>query len=220
MTDKKTNNDANGDAMSASTFLESLYGDPLSEETMRTARYLIVISAICMTAVLFNVRLQPTSLIPLDFGGRSDVLSMLLVLGVLLLLVNFLLRASTDLLRDRETGVLVTRYIEGERTKAALASARSADDYMVQQEREMREGDYTPDPEPWWDAYGKVEDAANAAVRKAEGRIGIRRLPRVLRHVRKSLEVCVPIAIALLALTLARTSLAGFAKALVGAFAP
>ncbi|WP_316398239.1 hypothetical protein [Bradyrhizobium sp. 33ap4] len=220
MADEKNNNDTNADAVSASTFLESLYGDPLSEETMRTARHLVVTSAICMTAVLFNVRLLPTNLIPLDFGGRSDVLSMLLALGVLLLLVSFMLRASTDLMRDRETGVLVTRYIEGERTKAALASAQSADDDMVQQEREIRDGHYEPDPEPWWDAYGKVEDAANAAVEKAERRIGVRQLPRVLRQVRKGAEVCVPAAFALLALILARTSLEGFMKALVGAFLP
>jgi hypothetical protein len=154
----------------------------------------------------------------LDFGARADVLSMLLSLAVLLLLVSFLLRATTDLLRDQETAVLVTRYIEEERAKAALAEARAVDESMADQQREDYEGESGSDP--WRDAYAEVRTAADAAVTKAEQRIGIRRLPRILRIVRKSLEVVVPVVVALLALILSRASLADFARALVTAFLP
>lgn len=218
MSDENSKKEAADEVVSISTFLEGLYGDPLREETIRTARYLIIVSAITMAAVLFNVRLQSTSLIPLDFGQRADVLSMLLSLSVALLLVSFLLRAITDLFRDRETDILVTRYIQGERTKAALAAARDVDADMAEQERQHHEGDHYGPDEPWWDAYIEVKDAADAAVKKVEGRIGNRGAPRILKRARKALEVGVPTVIALLALVLARASLVGFGRALVGAF--
>jgi hypothetical protein len=199
---------------SASSFLEGLYGDPLRADTMRTARYLVIASAICMAVVLFKVRLQSTSLIPLDFGDRVDVLPMLLSLAVLLLLVSFSLRASTDLLRDREAAILVTRYIEGERADAALAGAQDIDREMAEQQEE----DHGGGADPWWETYQEVRDAADAAVRKAEGRIGIRRLPRELRRVRKILEIGVPVVFAIVALILSRASLAKFAGALLSAF--
>ena len=41
----------------------------------------------CAAVVVFNVRLQSTSLIPLDFGNRIDVLPMLLALAVVLLIL-------------------------------------------------------------------------------------------------------------------------------------
>ncbi|QOG17535.1 hypothetical protein [Bradyrhizobium sp. SEMIA] len=215
---EESKKEAADEVISPSSFLEGLYGDPLREETMRTARHLVIVSAITMAAVLFNVRLQSTSLIPLDFGQRADVLSMLLSLSVVILLVSFLLRATTDLLRDHETDILVTRYIEGERAGAALAAAQDVDADLAEQERQYHEGDYSGGNDPWWDAYIEVKEAADAAVKKVEGRIGIRRAPRILRRIRKALEVGVPTAIALLALVLARNSLVSFARALVGAF--
>ena len=92
-------------------FLEALYGDPLREETARAGRYLIIASAICMAAVLFKVRLQSTSLVPIDFGSRADVLAMLLALAVLLLFCSFAMRAATDVFRDREVSIIVVRSV-------------------------------------------------------------------------------------------------------------
>ena len=48
----------------ASRFLEALYDDPLRAETMRTARYLVVTSAICTAVVLFKVNLKSSILNP------------------------------------------------------------------------------------------------------------------------------------------------------------
>lgn len=50
---KNENADANDASKmaTASTFLESLYGDPLRAETARTGRYLVIASAISMTVV-------------------------------------------------------------------------------------------------------------------------------------------------------------------------
>jgi hypothetical protein len=207
--------------VSASRFLEALYDDPLRAETARTGRFLIVASAICMTVVLFNVRLQSTSLVPIDFGSRIDVLPILIAIAVFLLLLSFLLRAITDLLRDREADLLVTRYIENERVTAAEKAARAADDEEAASEREFHEGSYpAPDPDPWWEPVIEIREAADAAVSKAEARIGIRRWPRRLRLVRKTLEVGVPVVFAVIALVLSGAFLATFFSALFFALKP
>jgi hypothetical protein len=153
-------------------FLEALYDDPLRAETMRTARYLVITSAICMAVVLFKVNLKSSILSPLDFGERVDVLPMLIALAVLLLSVSFLLRAMTDVLRDREATLLVTRYIENERVKAAEKSAKDTEREIAAGQDEDHYGPYQPDP--WWEPYETIKEAADAAVSKAESRIGIR----------------------------------------------
>jgi hypothetical protein len=132
--DDSPDKDASSEKLTSS-FLEGLYGDPLRPETMRTGRQLIIASAVCVAVVLFNVRLQSTSLIPLDFGNRIDVLPMLLALAVGLLLVSFVLRATTDLLRERETAKLVVEYIEGERVKAAHRAAMETEEGIAESER-------------------------------------------------------------------------------------
>ena len=199
-------------------FVEGLYGDPLRPETMRAGRQLIIASAVCSAVVLFKVRLQSTSLIPLDFGDRVDVLPMLLALAVVLLLAGFVLRAATDLLRERETAKLVVEYIEGERVNAAERAARETDESIAEGQREDHEG--PSDPDPWWEPYIEVRKAADAAVLKAEKRLGIRRLPRNLRQARKILEVGVPVVFAVLAIALSRTSIHTFGTALISAFSP
>ena len=59
MTDEKTDDKQTAEVITS--FLEALYGDPLRTETMRTGRYLVMASLICMAVVLFKVRLQSTS---------------------------------------------------------------------------------------------------------------------------------------------------------------
>jgi hypothetical protein len=203
----------------ASRFLAALYDDPLRAETMRTARYLIITSAICVAVVLFKVNLKSSILNPLDFGERVDVLPMLIALAVLLLLVSFLLRAMTDWFRDREAGLLVTRYIENERLMAAEKAARATEDDIAASEREFHEGP-SSEPDPWWEHYVEIKEAADAAVAKAEDRLGIRNFPRKLREARKMLEIGVPLAFAGVALLLSRASLGTFAIALISAFRP
>lgn len=200
----------------AAAFLEALYGDPLRTETIRTGRQLVIVSLICIVAVLFDARLQSTSLIPLEFGARTDVLPMLLSLAVTLLAVSFILRAATDIMRDQETSILIVRYIEGMRTNAARKEAEETD-YQIAQGQE-EDDPYGPDP--WWEGYLEVQTAANAAISEAEERIGVRRLPQMLRRLRKSLEVGVPVIFAALALILSRKSLLAFGRDLSGALLP
>jgi hypothetical protein len=201
-----------------SNFLEALYGDPLRAETARTGRYLVIASAICMAVVLFKVRLQSTSLIPVDFGSNIDVLPMLLSLAVVLLLLSFSLRAATDIFRDREASILVTRYIENERVKAAELAAQETENDIAEGQREYQDGPSEPDP--WWEPYIEIKQAADAAVSKAEKRIGIRRQPRELRRARKILEIGVPTIFGVVALILSRAFLATFIAALFSAFEP
>jgi hypothetical protein len=217
VSDDSSDKDASSEKLTSS-FLEGLYGDPLRSETMRTGRHLIIASAVCAAVVLFKVKLQSTSLIPLDFGNRVDVLPMLLSLAVVLLLVSFALRAASDLLRDRETAKLVVEYIEGERVKAAKRAAQETEEGIAESEREYHEG--PSDPDPWWEPYIAVKEAADLAVLKAERRLGIRRLPRQVRRARKILEVGVPIVFAVLAIVLSRASVYAFGAAFVSAFTP
>ena len=143
---------------------------------------------------------------------------MLLSLAVLLLLLSFLLRATTDLFRDREAAILVTRYVETERVKAARAAAQEADDDIAQGQHEDQYGPWEPDP--WWEPYVAIKEAADAAVSKVEKRIGIRRQPRELRRARKLLEVGVPVIFGIVALILSRAFLGTFIAALISAFKP
>ena len=218
MTEDSTEQKESAEAV-GSKFLEALYDDPLRTETMRTGRYLVIASVICIAVELFKVNLKSSALNPLDFGERMDVLPMLVAFVVLLLSFSFLLRAITDVLRDREAGVLVTRFIENERVKAAEKAARETEEDIASSEREFHEGGH-PAPDPWWESYVEIKEAADAAVSKAEGRIGIRRFPRKLRTVRKILEIAVPLVLASVALLLSRGSLGSFSAALIAAFEP
>jgi hypothetical protein len=96
---------------------------------------------------------------------------MLLSLAVVLLVVSFVLRAATDILRERETAELVIEYIEGERVKAAKRAAQETEEGIAESEREYHDG--PSDPDPWWEPYITVKEAADAAVLKAEERLGI-----------------------------------------------
>lgn len=204
-----------GQKESIEDFLEALYGDPLRTETMRAGRHLVIASVITIAAVIFKVRFQSTSLIPLDFGQHVEVLPMLLALTVLLLFLSFVVWAVTDIFRDREAAVLVTRYIEGERVKAAVKAAKAVDDNLEEQMREEREGPYNP--EPWWEDVPKITDESDRAVSRAEERVGIRRWPRKLRRVRITLELGIPASFAVVALVLSAGHLVAFGTALLAA---
>jgi hypothetical protein len=195
--------------------LEALYGDPLRAETMRAARHLVIVSAITIAVVLFKVRVQPTSLVPLDLGERADALPMLLSVAVLLLFLNFITRATTDLLRDLETNVLVTRYIEDERVNAAKKASSAVDDDLERQQHEDQYG--SSEPDPWWKDYYEIKEQSDEAVSKAEERLGIRRWPRGLRRWRKYAEIGVPSACAVSALILTAGHLTAFVSNLAAA---
>lgn len=212
MSDDKDKTKTNQEGLTPD-FLEGLYGDPFAVETAKIGRYLVIASIVCIAVVLFKVRLQSTSLIPLDVGDRSDVLPMLLSLAVLLLALSFLLRSSTDLFRDREATVLVLRYIEAERVGAALSAAQEAEADIVESQRDNDEH-WDDGPDPWWEPYYNIKAISDAAVQKAEKRIGIRRVPRIFRSVRKGLELLVPLIFAMTALFLSRSSLSSFVVAL------
>ncbi|MCA1452155.1 hypothetical protein I6F35_02860 [Bradyrhizobium sp. BRP22] len=115
---------------------------------------------------------------------------------------------------------MFVEYIEGERVKAAERAAQETEESIAQSEREYREDRPDSDLDPWWEPYIAVKEAADAAVLKAEKRLGIRRLPRHLRQARKILEVGVPIVFAALAIVLSRASMYTFGAALVSAFTP
>ncbi|WP_074448599.1 hypothetical protein [Bradyrhizobium yuanmingense] len=196
-------------------FLEGLYGEPLRAETMRTGRHLIIASTICAVVVTFDVQLKGTGLVPLDFGNRPEVLAMLMALAVILLLLSFVLRTWTDLLRERETAKLVTQYIEDERVDAARESAEGADAEELRSRREaLDEPEYYDQEDSNWDAYHKVKDAADAALQKAEDRLRKRRWPLGLRRTWMILEAGLPIVFAAFAIYKSWTSVNALFKAL------
>ena len=57
--------------VTASNFLEALYGDPLRTETARTGRFLVIASAICIAVVLLMSASNPQVLFPLTSEATS-----------------------------------------------------------------------------------------------------------------------------------------------------
>ena len=103
--------------------------------------------------------------------------------------------------------------------KAAERAARETEESIAESQREDHDGP-SSDPDPWWEPYIGVKEAADAAVLKAEKRLGVRRLPREVRRARKILEVGVPVVFAALAIVLSRELVYTFGAALISVFTP
>jgi hypothetical protein len=204
VTEASARNKSEGNA----DFLEALYGDPLRTETTRAGRHLVIVSVLAISAVIFDAHFQFTNYIPLDFGKHIEALPTLLSVTVLLLALSFAMRATTDLFRDSEAAVLVTRYIEQERTKGAEDAARAVDAEQAASQEEDYNGAY--DPDPWWEEVSNIRNASDEAVSKAEKRVGLRNKPRKLRALRKWSEAIVPLIFAVLALALTKSYLYDF----------
>lgn len=185
-------------------FLESLYGEPLRQATSRAGKTLVIAGLAAIAIVKFNGRYEKTNAFPLIFDHAEEILLWAALIGVFLLVVNFLLKALTDLAREKEAELLVARYLESVRVDAAVRVARAIDD----QEPDPREEE-RPEPDPWWEEVGKVREAAENAVIEKEKRLGLRKKPLLLRRIRVLAEVSAPLIIGLIALFVASQRIVG-----------
>ncbi|WP_296170192.1 hypothetical protein [uncultured Brevundimonas sp.] len=181
-------------------FIDTLYGDPVRDSTIKASRNLLVASLLLIAVMKFGAQVQSTSLFPVVFK-EPDVLPTLLAVLVGLLLTNFFGRVLMDIGLFFEGERRIERFIGKAQIDAAVKSAREIDDSI---DTDSDEGH--PDPDPWWEEVGKIRAAAQAAEGSIEKRLGRRTGVRIVRNIRAAGEVLVPLAFAIVALWLSAPS--------------
>ena len=170
-------------------FLDTLYGDPIRTEAMKAGRNLVVAGLLLLAVARFGATVQSTPLFPISFAKRPEVLPTVLAILVVILALNFLSKVLPDLLRFREVDVRIIRFIETQR----VATARAAAEAIDASEPPDDEG---CEPDPWWEHVAEIQEQAKKATAKVENRLGVRKLPRMMRIVRVVGEVGLPIGLA------------------------
>lgn len=184
-------------------FITALYERPVSKETSRTGQVAVVLGFIELVVVYFGATLEPTSAWPIKFPNSGTVLPLVLFCALVLLLASFSMQAIADFFRSRETGLLITRYINQQKKEAAYAEAAAIDEHI--HAGQIPDDGY--DPDAWWEEASKVARAAEEAVTKVEGKLGGRAGPRMLRQIRICAELIVPLAVGIAALVAAAPKL-------------
>jgi len=191
---------SDGQEKGVSSALEALYDDPLRPATAKAGRTVVIVSLIAISVALFGARLAPSSVVPLSFEDRPDVLPALLFAVLLLLTLNFGLKAWTDWLRDKEVRLVITRYIEQQRAKTAVETAHDINRAIATQEPGA-EWDNTP-LESWEEEADAVVRSSKERVAAVEEALGLRTVPRVLRLVRIGAEILIPLGLGIVGLLL------------------
>jgi len=180
-------------------FIDTLYGDPVRDSTLKASRNLLVSSLLLIAVMKFGAQVQSTPLFPVTFK-EPDVLPTLLSVLVSLLLINFLGRVFMDAGLFFEGERRIERFIWRSQVDEAVKSAREIDESIEYSD----EGD--PDPDSWWEEVGKIRAAAQAAEDAIEKRLGRRTAIRRVRYIRAGGEVFVPLFFAVVALCLSAPS--------------
>ena len=181
--------------------LEALYEDPLRPSTARAGRAVVIASLVAISVAMFGAKLTSSSAIPISFEDRPEVLPSMLFSILALLTLNFALKAWTDWLRDKEVRLQITRFIEDQRTRAAIEEAHRINAEIMAQEP-IREWEQDPHLEEWEEQAEKVEQAAIERVKQMEESLGLRSVPQNLRLTRILLEIHVPIVLGALGMVL------------------
>jgi hypothetical protein len=183
-------------------FLETVYGDPFRQATMKAGRNLAIASLLSVAVTKFGATVQSSSLFPISFTQHPDALPTVLTILVGVLTLNFISRVIPDLLRYREVELQIVRYISGCAIEEAREAARAVD---AQAESDLQDDWYEPDP--WWEEAGKVREKAEAVIAALQKRVGMRKLPRAIRLGRAVGEVAIPLVLAVFAFVEARHSI-------------
>ncbi|HXA39666.1 MAG TPA: hypothetical protein VNW53_11745 [Phenylobacterium sp.] len=179
-------------------FIETLYGDPLRPATLKAGRNLLLFSLLQVAVVKFGAQVSSTSLFPLTFK-HPDVLPTVLTALVVLSLANFTIRVLMEIGLLVEVEQRITAFTWRVQVEAARKAARDVDASMDDRGDE--------DPDPWWNDYYKVWQAAQSAVETVDQRLGRTNLVRAVRYLRAAAEALIPVAIALWAIALAAPQL-------------
>lgn len=183
-------------------FIATLYGDPIREPTFKAGRNVIIAALLLIAVMKFGARVQSTSVFPITFKS-PDVLPTVLAALVLLLLLNFLARVVMDVGLFIEGERRIERFLWRAKKEAALAAARDVD----RQFEDDRDEGPPPEPDPWWEPVAAVREAANNAQETIEKRLGRNDLFRFFRQLRAGGEVLVPVALAVVAISLSAEKL-------------
>ena len=191
----------------------ALYQDSVSEKTEKVGKTLLIVAALALLTGMFNIKAKSAALFPLDFTDSPETLGVLLSVLTLFLLLNYLLRFSSDFFRARETLAEIDIEIELKRVSEALRSAQLTEESFSEHEDAMHEG-YGPDPEPWWEHYYDVSTSARKNITKIENYSGDKRASKFLWMARFMFFGFSPIFVALLALSHSGPSFEKFFHAL------
>lgn len=190
-------------------FLSNLYDDPIRPETAKRGRWLIGVSIATTSVTVFGANLSSTSSFPINFPATNSALPSVLALLVVLLLGEFILRSTTDLLREKEIQLVINKYISAQSLHRKKLEAKAVDD----QQEDPREVGYDWEPDPWWRQFYMEADAAKERIEKLEERLGERWLPRTLRNVRMTLELSAPVLLGLVAISVSQSHIIEFSSA-------
>lgn len=190
-------NGQNSPQVDPATAKAYLYGSALLTETEKAGNRLIISATITLVVVLYDVSVKSTAFFPFDFTGHPGALASVLSVLNAALLVNFGLRATTDLLRAREEWAEVQKFLIADRLLVAERRAR----YIDNEEAKTRHEEENPfGPDPWWEYPIELREKSEKTLREIEDRIGERGFPRVFWHLRLAVYVTSPSALGLVAL--------------------
>ena len=185
-------------------FVTALYDDPIRAETARRGRWLVGLALAIFLVTLFGAEFRPESLLSVAFPKDSGAVRGALAFVVLLLWVEFALRAFTDWFREKELRLVVTRYVDAQKEARQVRDAREADE----QEPDFDEqGNPDPEPDPWWEPVIVTRQEMRRRMDKLQGQLGERAIPRLIRASRVWLEIGIPLGLGLLALWISRDAL-------------
>ncbi len=188
-------------------FLTALYDDPLRPETARRGRWLVALSIAAFLVSVFGAKFKADSVVPVDITQSADAIPGAIAFVVLLLWVEFALRALTDLLHQREVGVAIAKFLAAERLDRLHRRAKEID-----AEEPDSNQDYDGEPDPWWADYLSADAEARRKFARMDETLGERVLPRWTKLARVSLEVATPLVLGALTLWVSAPALSAFAS--------
>jgi hypothetical protein len=135
----------------------AIYGDAFSDATRKSGNSLLIVAAIALVAVLYNITPVSTSAVPFDFSKHPDSLKSVLAFANIILLVNYALRAINDVSRTRTDWAIVQGEMQRESVRRSLEEAQETDQQILGQDPNQEDD---MDPDPWWERY--IEESARA----------------------------------------------------------
>lgn len=186
-------------------FVTALYDDPIRPEIARRGRWLVGLSLVVFLVTLFGAEFRPESLLSVAFPKGSNAVQGAVAFVVLLLWVEFALRALTDWLREKEIRLVVTRYVHAQTEARQVRAAREIDE----QEPDPEERDQgEPEPDPWWEPVLVTREEMRRRIDQLETQLGERKAASAIRRSRVWLEIGTPLLMGVLALWISREALA------------
>ncbi|MHA1571084.1 MAG: hypothetical protein ACTSWM_04635, partial [Alphaproteobacteria bacterium] len=161
---------------------EALYGNAFSDGTEKSGRTLLLVATVTLIIAVFDVAVTSTPFVPLDFSGKPEGLVTFLAIANVALLINYMLRALSDLLRAKEDWAHAGKSIQMERVWRAEQEAANTEKEIM--EADPSREDYGETWDEWWENCSAIRDDALQKVREIDVQLGQRTFPIIMRWVR------------------------------------